>query len=171
MPKKTQIIVKSSILCTNTSHFTGILFTRFFLITWLTGQLSLYLRVTFLGITRFELQTKQLVLANSTVKTLFLGEVRHINIYIIFSVFTSRPISLLSSIRASVFLFIVFMLSPNRFTSSVQTRSWCFPFNFSPIWFSWTRITKATRNETLRLSANGPGCNCHIKGLFFCLDA
>jgi hypothetical protein len=33
---------------------------------------------------------------------------------------------------------MVSMLSPNRFTSSALTSSWCVPFNFSPTWFSWT---------------------------------
>jgi hypothetical protein len=33
---------------------------------------------------------------------------------------------------------MVSILSPGRFTSSAQTKSWCVPFNFSPTWFSWT---------------------------------
>jgi hypothetical protein len=43
---------------------------------------------------------------------------RDTNIYLVFSMFTSRPTFLLASIRVCVFLFIVSMLSPKRFTSS-----------------------------------------------------
>jgi hypothetical protein len=30
------------------------------------------------------------------------------------------------------------MLSLSRFTSSVEVRSWCVPFNLSSTWFTWT---------------------------------
>jgi hypothetical protein len=67
-------------------------------------------------------------------------EWQDINIYLVFSVFTSVPTYLLASVRGTVFLFIVFMLSPDRFLSSSWTRSWYVPFSSSLIWFSWTRV-------------------------------
>jgi hypothetical protein len=39
----------------------------------------------------------------------------NINIYLVFSAFTSRPTFLLASVRASVSFFMVFILSPTRF--------------------------------------------------------
>jgi hypothetical protein len=63
---------------------------------------------------------------------------RQQHIYLVFSVFTSRPTSLQASVKVSVFFFMVSMLSPSRFTSSAETSSWCVPVNFSPAWFSWT---------------------------------
>jgi hypothetical protein len=48
---------------------------------------------------------------------------RHSNIHLVFSAFTSRPASLLASIRVSVFLFMVSMLSPSRFILYYQHRS------------------------------------------------
>jgi len=58
--------------------------------------------------------------------------------YTVFSTFTSRPVSLLATTKASVFFFIVYthMLSSNILTSSAQTRSWSVQFNFKPSWFS-----------------------------------
>jgi hypothetical protein len=53
-------------------------------------------------------------------------------------VFTSRPTSLLASVKGYTFFFMAFVLSPSRFLSSAQTSSWCVPFNFRPTWFSWT---------------------------------
>jgi hypothetical protein len=49
---------------------------------------------------------------------------RDSNIYLVFSMFFSRPTSLLASIKVSVFFFIVSMLSASRFKSSAQARSW-----------------------------------------------
>jgi hypothetical protein len=46
-----------------------------------------------------------------------------INIYVVSSVFTSRPTSLLAPVRDSVFFFMVYMLLSNRFTSSVETEA------------------------------------------------
>jgi hypothetical protein len=43
---------------------------------------------------------------------------RDSNIYLVFSVFTSRPTYLLASIKVCVFFFMVSTLSPSRFTSS-----------------------------------------------------
>jgi hypothetical protein len=40
------------------------------------------------------------------------------NIYLVFSVFTSRPTSLLVSVKVSVFFFMVSILPPSRFTTS-----------------------------------------------------
>jgi hypothetical protein len=60
------------------------------------------------------------------------------NIHSVFSTIISRPITLLVSIKVSVILFIVSVLSPSRFASSAQAESWCVPFHFSPTWFSWT---------------------------------
>jgi hypothetical protein len=47
---------------------------------------------------------------------------RDSNICLVFSVFTSKLTFLLASVRAYVFLFIVFLLPGNRFTSSHQHR-------------------------------------------------
>jgi hypothetical protein len=49
---------------------------------------------------------------------------RDSNIYLVFSAFTSIPISSLASVHISVFIFMVSMLSPSRFTSSARTGSW-----------------------------------------------
>jgi hypothetical protein len=45
------------------------------------------------------------------------------NIYIVFSAFTSRPSSLLASIKVYVFFSMVSMSSPSRYTLSAQARS------------------------------------------------
>jgi hypothetical protein len=59
------------------------------------------------------------------------------NIYLDFSTFTSRQISLLASVqRFCAFYFMVSLLSPSWFTSSAYASSWCVPFNFSPTWLS-----------------------------------
>jgi len=66
-------------------------------------------------------------------------------IYLVLSVFISRPTSLLASNRASVFFVTVFMFSSSILTSSAQTRSWCVPFSSSPSDFlgpSWWHILK-----------------------------
>jgi hypothetical protein len=43
---------------------------------------------------------------------------RDSNMYLVFSVITSRPASLLASIKESVFFFVISMLYPSRFASS-----------------------------------------------------
>jgi hypothetical protein len=48
---------------------------------------------------------------------------RESNIYLVFSMFISRPTSLLASITACVLFFTVYTLSPSRFASSAQARS------------------------------------------------
>jgi hypothetical protein len=40
--------------------------------------------------------------------------------YLVFSVFTSRPTSVLASIKVCLFFFVVYILSPSRFTSSAD---------------------------------------------------
>jgi hypothetical protein len=60
------------------------------------------------------------------------------NFYLNFFVVTYGLTSLLASVKVSVLFFMLSMLSSNRYTSAVQTSSWCVPFNFSPIRFSWT---------------------------------
>jgi hypothetical protein len=42
---------------------------------------------------------------------------RDSNIFLVFTAFSSRPSSLLATIKVSVFFFILSMLSPSRFTS------------------------------------------------------
>jgi len=52
--------------------------------------------------------------------------------YFDFSVFVSRPTSLLVSKKDSVFSFMVFILSPNILISSAETNSSSVPFNSKP---------------------------------------
>jgi hypothetical protein len=59
-------------------------------------------------------------------------------VYLVFFTFVSRPTSLLASIKVSVFLFMLSMLSPSRLTSSAYAKSRCDPFHFSPTWLSCT---------------------------------
>jgi hypothetical protein len=48
---------------------------------------------------------------------------RDINIYLVFSGFTSRPTSLLTSDKASVFFFTVSKFSPTILTSPAEAKS------------------------------------------------
>jgi len=66
---------------------------------------------------------------------------RNTIIYLIFSVFTCRPTSLLSPDRDYVFFSMILPFLPSIITSSAKTRSWCVPFNSNPSSFSWTFLT------------------------------
>ena len=59
---------------------------------------------------------------------------RVVIVYLVLSAFTSSPISLVATTRASAFSFRVCMLPPNILSSA----QWCVPFNFKPFWFTWT---------------------------------
>ena len=58
-------------------------------------------------------------------------------IYLVFSVFTSKAMSLLTFMIISVFFLTVSKFAPNILTSS-WTRTWCFPFSSPTYLFSWT---------------------------------
>jgi hypothetical protein len=48
-----------------------------------------------------------------------------------------------------VYLFVVFMFSPNILTSSAQTRSWCVPASSNPSRFSWTFLNDYSKYHKL----------------------
>jgi hypothetical protein len=51
----------------------------------------------------------------------------------------SSPTSHLACYSATLFFFMLLILSSNILSSSPQTRGWCMPFNFNP---SWLHIPK-----------------------------
>jgi hypothetical protein len=55
---------------------------------------------------------------------------RDMTMYLVLSPFTSRPISLLLTNKASVLFCIVYTLPPSILTSSAYTKNWCVPFNY-----------------------------------------
>lgn len=84
----------------------------------------------------------------------------------VFTVFNSKPISLLATNKASMF-FIVCMHLLSQWTSSAQTRSWCVPFNFNPSWFVWTfqtaysKTRSKSNNEKVHLSSKSNNEKVH----------
>ena len=60
--------------------------------------------------------------------------------HVLLSAFTSSPLSLLATTKASVYFFVVCTLPPNILKSSAWTKSWCVPFNFKPTRFTWTLL-------------------------------
>ena len=58
--------------------------------------------------------------------------------YLVLSAFTSKPVSLLTTAKASVSFFTACTLLPSILKSSAQTRRWCVLFNFKPSWFTGT---------------------------------
>ena len=77
---------------------------------------------------------------------------RDITMYLVLSAFTSSPISLVATTRASAFSFTVCMLPPSILTSSAQARSWCVPFHFKPSWFTGTLLMAYSK---AKLNSNG----------------
>jgi hypothetical protein len=79
----------------------------------------------------------------------------HVNIlvYLFFSMFIYRATSLLTFSRTSVLYFVVFILSPNKFTST-WSRSCRVPFHSKFFWFSstflmtYSRTDQKSRNRT-----------------------
>ena len=65
------------------------------------------------------------------------SDLRDMIICLVYTAFTSKPISLLVITKASVFFCIVCMLPPSILTSLAWTRSWCVPLNFKPYCFAW----------------------------------
>jgi len=54
---------------------------------------------------------------------------------LVLSTFTSSPVYVLATTKASVFFFVVCTL-PHKFKTISQTRSWCVPLNFKPSWYT-----------------------------------
>ena len=88
---------------------------------------------------------------------------RDATMYLVFSAFTTSPISLLSTNKASAFFFIVCMLPPNLLTSSASTSSWCLPLNFKPSWFTWTLLMAYSK---AKLKSNGERTSPYLKQFF-----
>jgi len=63
------------------------------------------------------------------------------------SAFTSSPISLLATTKASAFSFIVCTLPPILLTSLAYTTSWCVPINLKASWFTWTLLMAYCKPE------------------------
>jgi hypothetical protein len=72
--------------------------------------------------------------------------------HLVFSVFSSRPPSLLGSIKAYVFFFVMFMLLQQIYVIRLDKKLMC-PINFNATWFSWT-ILMVYPKEKLK-------SNCH----------
>ena len=84
--------------------------------------------------------------------------------HLVLSAFTSSPISLVTTTRASAFSFTVCMLPPSILTSSAYARSWWVPFNFKPSWFTWTLLMAYSK---AKLNGNGDRIESRISQ--FCL--
>jgi hypothetical protein len=93
--------------------------------------------------------------------------------YLVLSAFTSSPISLLVTTKASVFSFIGCSLSHIILTSSALARSWFVPFNVKPPWCTCTLLIVYSKAKLkispLQASANKQ-TRAHIDAGIFSLS-
>jgi hypothetical protein len=82
----------------------------------------------------------------------------HVTIHLAFSVFTSRPSSLLACKRAPAYFFTVFIFLSNKsfLTSKVQIRSWCVQFSSNPSWYSWTFLMAYSKSKLKNRRKSSP---------------
>ena len=83
---------------------------------------------------------------------------RHVTMCLVLSAVSSRPVSLLATTKASVFLFIVCTLPPNILTSSAWIKSCCLPFNLKPSWFTWTLLMAYSKAKLKSNGDRAPPC-------------
>jgi hypothetical protein len=85
------------------------------------------------------------------------------NIYLVFSIFISRPTSLLATIKVFVFFFIVSMLSRSNSHNKHRQQLIC-PIQFQPTCFSWTFLVAYFKKSLKAMAIKHPlvGVEWHL---------